>query len=98
MIIKFYNPRCPHCINFAPVFESTAIDAEESESTYFFFRVNVTENSKSIKNFGIDFIPDVRVSFIFVNYLRLLEMERKLPKCHMVQQKILIYGGFGSQC
>ena len=61
LIVDFYNPSCPHCKNFAPIYENTALDAQKNSSSNMFLRVDVTKYNFLVKKFGINFIPDVRV-------------------------------------
>ena len=61
LIVDFYNPSCPHCKNFAPIFENTALDAQKQSSPNMFLKVDLTKYNFLIKKFGINFIPDVRV-------------------------------------
>ena len=63
LIVDFYNPNCPHCKNFAPIFDSTARDAQAVSSPNMFLKVDVTKYNFLVKKFGIGFIPDVRVNF-----------------------------------
>ena len=65
-IILFYNPRCPHCKNFQPIFEETAINEDNIGSNKLFFKLDITKDSKIVKEYNIQFLPDVRVS----KYLR----------------------------
>ena len=61
LIVDFHNPNCPHCQNFAPIFESTAQDAHQSTPTNMFLKVDVTKYNFLVRKYGINFIPDVRV-------------------------------------
>lgn len=64
LIVDFYNPSCPHCQNFAPVFESAAREAKKANPYHMFAKVDVTKYSSLVGKLGINFIPDVRVSIL----------------------------------
>ena len=72
LIINFFNPSCPHCINFEPIYERTALDFEKWGKPVLFFKADVTQDIKNdnilnkhqvdlVEEFKIEFIPDVRV-------------------------------------
>lgn len=62
LFVDFYNPRCPHCKNFAPIYESSALDSDSNSDKNMFFKIDVTKFNHLIKEFNINFLPDVRVT------------------------------------
>jgi protein-disulfide isomerase len=62
IIILYYNPKCPHCINFQPIYEQTALDEDSKGSKKLFFKLDITKDSQVVKDNNIQFLPDVRVN------------------------------------
>lgn len=65
IIAKFYNPSCPHCRNFKPIYDTAAIQAEDNKKNIVFLSIDVAEYPEAGQRFGVRMIPEVRVHFLF---------------------------------
>ena len=65
IIAKFYNPSCPHCRNFKPIFDTAAIEAEHHKQNIVFLAIDVAKYPEAGQRLGVRMIPEVRVHFLF---------------------------------
>ncbi len=60
-MVTFYSRTCPHCKNFAPLFDAAAADIAALGRPYHFARIDVSSQFKTSEEYTIRELPTIKL-------------------------------------